>query len=110
MPGATHPGFFPSPVTRALGGVEPVTVTIRRVEARDEARWRELWDGYNRFYERKLSEAVTRHTWTRILDATSAVHAIVAERGGNGVIGIANYVMHEGTSVLRPVCYLQDLF
>ena len=39
-----------------------MTVTIRAFEARDEARWRELWDGYTRFYEREPSEAVTRHT------------------------------------------------
>ena len=37
------------------------------------------------------------------------MHAIVAERGGR-VIGIANYLLHENTSTLDPVCYLQDLF
>ena len=37
------------------------------------------------------------------------MHAIVAERGGK-VIGIANYIIHENTSTLAPVCYLQDLF
>ena len=85
-------------------------VTIRTIEGRDEARWRELWDGYCRFYERELSEPVTRHTWTRIMDETSSVHAIVAEREGEGVIGIANYVIHENTWTLTPVCYLEDLF
>ena len=45
-----------------------MTVTIRRIEARDEARWRELWDGYTRFYEREPSEPMTRHAWSRILD------------------------------------------
>jgi hypothetical protein len=35
---------------------------VRRIEARDEPRWRELWDGYNRFYEREPSEAVTAQT------------------------------------------------
>jgi ribosomal protein S18 acetylase RimI-like enzyme len=87
-----------------------VSVTIRRIEARDEARWRELWDGYCRFYEREPSEAITRHTWARIMDATTALFAIVAEHKGVGVVGIANYVVHESTSALTPVCYLQDLF
>jgi GNAT superfamily N-acetyltransferase len=87
-----------------------MTVTIRRIEARDEARWRELWDGYCRFYERALSEAITRHTWARIIDAASPVHAIVAEHPTNGVIGMANYVIHENTWTLTPVCYLEDLF
>lgn len=87
-----------------------MTVSIRKVEARDEMRWRELWDGYCRFYERELSESITRHTWARILDATSPVHAIVAERDEGSVVGVANYLLHENTSALGQVCYLQDLF
>jgi GNAT superfamily N-acetyltransferase len=87
-----------------------MTVTIRRIEARDEARWRELWEGYCRFYERDLSESITRHTWQRIMDQTSPVQAIVAEHEREGVVGIANYIIHENTWTLTPVCYLQDLF
>ena len=87
-----------------------MTVNIRRIEARDEKRWRVLWEGYCRFYERELSEAVTRHTWARIMDAGSPVQAIVAERAGKGVIGMANYIIHENTWTLTPVCYLEDLF
>jgi GNAT superfamily N-acetyltransferase len=89
---------------------DPMTVTIRKIEARDEARWRELWDEYTRFYEREPSEEITRHTWTRIFDPASPVHAIVAERADGEVIGIANYLIHESTSSLTPVCLLQDLF
>ena len=44
------------------------------------------------------------------MDATAPVHAIVAARESFGVIGIANYIIHENTSTLTPVCYLQDLF
>jgi GNAT superfamily N-acetyltransferase len=84
-------------------------VTIRRAEARDEARWRQLWDGYTRFYEREPDEAVTRHTWSRIMDPTSAVWAIVAEDDGR-VIGIANCITQEATSMLAPQCYLSDLY
>ena len=87
-----------------------MTATIRRIEARDEVRWRELWDGYCRFYEREPSAPVTRHLWARIMDAASSVHGIVAERADSVVIGIANYIIHENTSTLTPVCYLQDLF
>jgi GNAT superfamily N-acetyltransferase len=85
-------------------------VTIRRVEKKDESRWRELWNGYCRFYEREPSESITRHTWTRILDPSSPVEAVVAEREDGVVIGIANYLLHENTATLAPVCYLQDLF
>ncbi len=87
-----------------------VPVAIRPVAPRDEARWRTLFEEYTRFYERGPVEAVTRHTWARILDPASPVNAIVAERGGEGVIGIANYVLQENTSTLAPVCYLADLF
>lgn len=37
------------------------------------------------------------------------MYAIVAETEQD-VVGIANYVIHESTSALAPVCYLQDLF
>ena len=87
-----------------------MTVKIRKIEARDEARWRVLWDGYCRFYEREISEPITRHTWTRIMDFTSPVHAIVADDVNDGVIGMANYILHENTWTLTPVCYLEDLF
>lgn len=84
-------------------------VTIRRIEPGDEPRWRVLWDGYNRFYEREPREALTRHLWERLFDPASPVHAIVAEHEGS-VLGMAHYLIQESTSKLTPVCYLQDLF
>ena len=84
--------------------------TIRTIEARDRKRWGELWDGYLRFYETDLPGPATEHTWRRIMDPAAPVHAIVAERPGDGVIGMANYVLHENTWTLTPVCYLEDLF
>jgi GNAT superfamily N-acetyltransferase len=87
-----------------------VRVVIRPVFADDEPRWRELWDSYTRFYEREPEESLTRHTWSRILDSAAPIHAIVAESEEHGVVGIANYVVHESTSTPAPVCYLQDLF
>lgn len=86
-----------------------MTLMVRKIEARDESRWRELWDGYTRFYQREPSEPLTRHTWSRIMDAASPVNAIVAEQDGR-VAGIANYLTHETTLALAPTCYLQDLF
>ncbi len=86
-----------------------INVVIRPVTALDEPRWRELWDAYTRFYQREPVEENTRHTWARIMDEQAQVYAIVAETGGE-VVGIANYLLHESTSALAPVCYLQDLF
>jgi GNAT superfamily N-acetyltransferase len=87
-----------------------MTVTIRRIEPGDQKSWRELWGGYCRFYERELSEPKTRHTWERIMDAAAPVHAIVAEDASGRIIGMANYILHENTWELSPVCFLQDLF
>jgi hypothetical protein len=94
-----------------------VNINVRRIEARDEVRWRELWDQYTRFYQREPREPITRQTWSRILDPASPIHALVAELQGSppesttgDVIGIANYIVHDSTSALSPVCYLQDLF
>jgi GNAT superfamily N-acetyltransferase len=83
--------------------------TIRRALPSDESAWRELWQGYCDFYGSTVSEEVTAHTWARILDASSSVHCVVAEQAGR-VIGMANYVVHENTFELQPVCYLEDLF
>ena len=64
----------------------PPKVTVRRAAARDEKRWRELFDGYCLFYKRTPSEPLTRHTWARILADASPIHAIVAEDRKDGVI------------------------
>ena len=87
-----------------------MTITLRKIEARDEARWRVLWEGYCRFYERDLSGPITDFTWKRIMDASSPVDAIVAEDAAQGVIGICNYILHDNTWSMTPVCYLEDLF
>ena len=91
-------------------------VTVRPAESRDEARWRSMWAGYCRFYERDMAEAVTQHTWGRISDPASPVYSIVAEQAedlagtGSRVIGMCNYILHENTWHLEPVCYLEDLY
>ena len=82
---------------------------VRPIEARDEARWRELFAGYLEFYEHPPDEALTRHAWARIMDPKVPVYAAVAEVDSR-VVGIANYLLHESTWALVPVCYLQDLF
>ena len=82
---------------------------IRKIQPRDEPRWRVLWDAYNHFYGREPNETITRHAWERLMNPAMPMYAIVAEREQH-VVGIANYVIHESTSKLTPVCYLQDLF
>jgi GNAT superfamily N-acetyltransferase len=86
-----------------------VTTIIRIAEAKDELRWRELWAGYVKFYRAEVSEDITANTWKRILDKSSNIDTLVAERDGH-VIGICNYLFHDSTWSTKQICYLQDLF
>ena len=87
---------------------------IRDPAPRDEGAWRRLWAGYAGFYETGLPEAVTARTWQRILDPASPIFARLAcEEGAREeerVTGFAVCVLHEGTWVTSPICYLEDLF
>jgi GNAT superfamily N-acetyltransferase len=89
------------------------TVVIRPIERADQPRWLPLWDGYNAFYGRSgptaLAADITRATWTRFFDPAEPVHALVAARGAE-LIGLAHYLFHRSTTLLAPVCYMQDLF
>jgi ribosomal protein S18 acetylase RimI-like enzyme len=82
---------------------------IRRTNQGDYPRWLHLWTGYCLFYSRELHPEVTAHTWSRLMNPASSIFGFVAEDAGQ-VVGIANCVMHENTSTLQPVCYLQDLY
>ena len=88
-------------------------LAIRPLAPGDHDAWRPLWDGYNAFYGREgptaLPEEVTAATWARIVDPAEPVHAFVAERDGR-IVGIVHYLFHRSTTLLGPICYLQDLF
>jgi GNAT superfamily N-acetyltransferase len=87
-----------------------MTVTVRVAAPQDETRWRELFAGYCVFYKREPSDALATYTWQRAMDSAVPVHAIVAEHNTDGIIGIANYLIHEHTLGFTPACYLADLF
>ena len=85
------------------------TAFIRDPLPADEAAWRELWSGYNAFYETSVPEAVTARTWQRILDPASPVFGRLAV---SMIVSpdLSICVLHEGTWVIAPICYLEDLF
>lgn len=85
------------------------TVQIRDATPDDEADWRRLWDGYLAFYEATIAPDITARTWARIIDPRSAIFARLADVDGR-VSGFSVSVLHEGTWVPGPVCYLEDLF
>lgn len=89
------------------------TLRIRPLIRSDHAQWLPLWDGYNAFYgragETALDPAVTAMTWSRVFDAYEPVHGLVAEQDGR-LIGLVHYLFHRSTTMIEPLCYLQDLF
>ena len=88
----------------------PAEIRIRPLEAGDEPAWRKLWSGYCRYYQVTIDAGTTQHTWDRLMAISSPVKAIVADSADEGVVGIANYILHENTWEVAPVCYLEDLF
>jgi GNAT superfamily N-acetyltransferase len=91
-------------------GVEMASsLVIRDVAPEDRTQWEPLWEGYNRFYERTVPAEVTNTTWSRFFDAYEPVHAFVAERDRR-LIGLTHYLFHRNTTMIGPICYLQDLF
>ncbi len=86
-------------------------LTIRNLEATDEAPWRALWNGYCEFYETEMAGSVTDETWRRLLDASEeGMFSLVACGEDGNVIGFTNCVVHPITWSETPVCYLEDLF
>jgi len=86
---------------------------IRHVTPEDFCAWRPLWEAYNAFYGRwgahALDEAITATTWSRFLDPGEPMQALVAEEDG-ALLGLAHLIFHRHTTMVGPVCTLQDLF
>ena len=90
-----------------------MSLTIRPVTRADYDQWLPLWEGYNAFYTRVGPTAVpievTNLTWQRFHDSYEPMHALVAE-SGDKLVGLTHYLFHRNTTMIGPVCYLQDLF
>jgi GNAT superfamily N-acetyltransferase len=84
-------------------------MTVRAARKEDFSGWKPLWDGYTRFYEREPDAEITAVLWRRAFDPYEPIHILVAELDGR-VVGIVHYLFHRSTSMIAPVCYLQDLF
>lgn len=82
---------------------------IRDAVPSDEPLWQELWAGYLRFYETELSDAVTARTWERLIRREDGLFCRIAEISGE-VCGFSHSVLHAGTWVTAPICYLEDLY
>jgi hypothetical protein len=78
-------------------------VSIRFVTREDYDGWLPLWHGYNAFYGRSgttaLSPDITRISWARFFDAYEPMFALVAESGGQ-LLGLTHYLLHRSTTCL----------
>src|SRR4051794_35914884 len=112
MPGPWWRSRFPEPGCWRSRRAS-MSVTVRPVAHADYDQWLPLWEGYNAFYKRTgataLPREVTQMTWARFFDGYEPVHALVAESEGK-LVGLVHYIFHRNTTMLGPVCYLQDLF
>ncbi|NDR56466.1 GNAT family N-acetyltransferase [Aliiruegeria sabulilitoris] len=85
-------------------------LTVRPIEAGDEAQWRRLWTGYLDFYETSVSEEVYRTSFARLLSPDpQEFHGRLAIRDGRAV-GLVHYVFHRHMWRVENTCYLQDLY
>ena len=88
-------------------------IAVRQIEERDHVQWESLFAGYNAFYGRigstALSNEVAKATWQRFFDPAEPVNALVAEDGGQ-LVGLAHYLFHRSTTQIQLTCYLQDLY
>jgi GNAT superfamily N-acetyltransferase len=86
---------------------------IREIAPSDYEHWLPLWHGYNAFYKRvgatALPAQITAATWQRFFDPAEPVYAFVAELD-HRLSGFVHYIFHRSTTMLAPICYLQDLF
>ncbi|MBT3306174.1 MAG: GNAT family N-acetyltransferase [Alphaproteobacteria bacterium] len=85
-------------------------INIRDLTTAEEARWRELWQGYLTFYETAVAPDATDTTWARLIDPNEAAMFCIVAEIDDIVVGIVNCVLHWNTWTEKPVCYLEDLF
>ena len=84
---------------------------VRRLEARDKARWLELFKGYIAFYKASVTDAVIETTWQRLMGGGEDFHiALVAVDASDAPIGLAHVLFHRSTWSPTRYCYLEDLF
>lgn len=86
-----------------------MTVDVRALLAADEPRWRELWAAYLAFYGQQLPDAVTDHTWRRVVGGLDGYRGHAAVRDGT-VVGLAHSVPRTSTWSREPDLHLEDLF
>jgi GNAT superfamily N-acetyltransferase len=85
-------------------------LVIRPIAAADRPQWEPLWLGYLAFYEKRVPQATTDHTWIRLLDPASPIEGLLAVDAQGRALGLVQYLHHASTWSIGGNVYLQDLF
>lgn len=86
-----------------------MSIVVREAKSEDFIAWRQLWQGYLDFAGSQLDETITLATWERIHASNASLVCRLAELDTR-IVGFALCVLHEGTWVTQPICYLEDLY
>ena len=86
-----------------------MTVTVRPIDSRDEAIWRELFVAYGVFYETEFTEPQISTVWSWLMDPSHPTKAWVAEIDG-GVVGFGHMRTHWDTFTGGRAWFLDDLY
>jgi len=84
-------------------------IAVRDVREGDHGAWRQLFADYGGFYETTLDDPVLDGVWAWLMDAESAVCAVVATSGGS-VVGFAHYRELPDTFTAGASWVLDDLY
>jgi GNAT superfamily N-acetyltransferase len=84
--------------------------TIRKLDTDDWDQWRELWEGYLRFYRAEVADETTRATFERLCGEVDGMFGFLAVNESGDGLGLAHCLIHPTTWSRRPYCYLEDLF
>lgn len=86
------------------------SLSIRPLQAGDEAMWKRLWGAYLNFYGASLPPEVYRTTFARLISGQRAEpHGLIA-LSDDVPVGVTHYILHRSCWKVEEVCYLQDLF
>ncbi|MCF8512576.1 MAG: GNAT family N-acetyltransferase [Rhodobacteraceae bacterium] len=85
-------------------------ITIRPLQASDEADWRRLWTGYLDYYQTTVPEAVYASTFARLLGTDPQdFNGFIAHVDGQAM-GLTHFLFHRHCWKIENICYLQDLY
>ena len=89
-----------------------MSVQIVSIQNHHGTAFRALWDQYNQFYKRTISDHITKTTFTRLTDESVRMYGAVAidTAEDDKVIGFVTWYPHPSTASIEEVVYLHDLF